>query len=66
MTANERIENARAAREAREAMIRKSTPGSSPAEDALRRYLASESFHEQRREEQERRDAALADDEDDR
>lgn len=64
MTANERMENARAAKEAREgAVARRNARGSGRVESAMQRYLASESFHEQRREEQERRDAALADDE---
>lgn len=67
MTANERMENARAAKEAREgAIARSNARGPRGGEDAMTRYLASESFHEQRREEQERRDAALADDEDER
>ena len=65
MTANERMENARAAQEAREgAVARSNARGPRATEDAMQRYLASESFHEHRREEQERADAALGDDED--
>lgn len=67
MTANERMENARAAKEAREgAIARSNARGPRAGEDAMTRYLASESFHEQRRKEQERQDAALAEDEDER
>lgn len=67
MTGNERMENARAAEEAREAAIsRSSARGSRAAEDAMARYLASESFHERRREEQDLKDAALEDDTDER
>jgi hypothetical protein len=64
MTADERTEKARAAKEARDgAAARSNDRSSGRVEDAMQRYLASESFHEHRREEQERRDAALADDE---
>ena len=51
MTANESIENARAAREAREAAVKRGA-GPSRTEDAMKRYLASESFHAHRVEEQ--------------
>ena len=67
MTDNERMENARAAEEARDTAIsRSSARGSRAGEDAMTRYLASESFHERRREEQELKDAALEDDADER
>lgn len=67
MTANERIENARAAEEAREgAVSRANARGPRTGEDAMMRYLASESFREHRREEEERKDAALGEDEEDR
>lgn len=65
MTGNERMENARAAEEARKTAISGSSArGSRAAEDAMARYLASESFHERRREEQELKDAALEEDQD--
>ena len=51
MPGDEAMENARAATEARDAVARRSDRGSKAAEDALTRYLASESFHERRREE---------------
>ena len=58
MTANDRVENTRAAYEAREAIARRATGRRRAAEDALNRYLASESFHEHRREQQELDDEA--------
>lgn len=67
MTGNERAENARAAKEAREgAVARSNARGPRAGEDALSRYLASESFHEHRREEQEREDVVLGEDEEER
>ncbi|MFA6573937.1 MAG: hypothetical protein WCS84_00850 [Nocardioides sp.] len=58
MTTHERVENARAATEAREAQARRAGASPSRAEDAMMRYLASETFHERRREEHDREDAA--------
>jgi hypothetical protein len=64
MTANERVENARAEKEAREAVASRGIGGhASAVEDALKRYLASESFHELRREERDLEKAAPGDDE---
>lgn len=54
MTTNDRLENARAAKEARDAAIGRTSDSRTQAtEEALKRYLASESFRERRREEQE-------------
>lgn len=58
MTTHERAENARAATEAREALAKRAGAGPSRVEDAMTRYLASESFHERRREESDHEDAA--------
>jgi len=64
MTANDRVENARAAKEARDAVAgRRGGSRTTAAEDALKRYLASESFREHRREEQEVEAAAAGEDE---
>jgi hypothetical protein len=52
MTGNEQLENARTAREARDAIVRRSTAGRSGAEEALKRYLASETIREYRRDHQ--------------
>ena len=53
MGANDRVEKARTEKEARDAVAGRSTGGhASAVEEALKRYLASESFHEHRREEQ--------------
>ncbi|KRF34151.1 hypothetical protein [Nocardioides sp. Soil805] len=57
MPADEPMENARAAAEAREAVARRSDRGAGSTEDALKRYLASESFRERRREERDGEDA---------
>lgn len=54
MTADERIENARAAQEAREATAARGGGGPRRTETAMKRYLASESFREKRREDRER------------
>jgi hypothetical protein len=53
MPADEPMENARAAGEAREAVVRRPR-GPAGVEDALKRYLASESYHAHRREELDR------------
>ena len=48
MTERENIENAQAAREARDAVVsRPSGPGRAAADEAMRRYLAAERYHEQ-------------------
>jgi hypothetical protein len=56
MTADDRIENARAAREARDATAGRGAGAPRRTESAIRRYLASESFREKRREDREQRD----------
>lgn len=52
MTTHEKLESARAADEARKATARRAGGSPSRTEDALMRYLASEAFHEKRREEE--------------
>ncbi|RYP87786.1 hypothetical protein EKO23_05220 [Nocardioides guangzhouensis] len=48
MTEREHIENAQAAREARDAVVSKpSGPGRTATDEAMRRYLAAEQYHEQ-------------------
>ena len=54
MTADDRMENARAAREARDATAARGAGGPRRTEGAIRRYLASESFREKRREDRQR------------
>ena len=51
MTTHEQVENTRAANEAREVAAKRAGGSPSRAEDAMMRYLASETFHEKRREE---------------
>jgi hypothetical protein len=56
MTDRENIENARAAREARDAAVaRQPSPSRDAADQALRRYLAAERYHRRREEEIARR-----------
>lgn len=62
MAANDRAEKNRAAEEARQALAGRGG-GRREAEDALNRYLASEAFHEYRRDEQDLEDEAPGDDE---
>ncbi len=65
MPADDAMDNARAAAEAREALARRGGRGPGQAEDAMKRYLASESFRERRREERDGEDAvsdAVSDD----
>jgi hypothetical protein len=51
MTERENIENAQAAREARDAVVsRPPGPGRAAADEAMRRYLAAERYHEQQQE----------------
>jgi hypothetical protein len=53
MSTNARAENARAAAEAVEAVVKRQSSGNHSAmEDALKRYLAAEAFHEHRREDE--------------
>ncbi|MDP2775115.1 MAG: hypothetical protein Q8O61_16305 [Nocardioides sp.] len=51
MTTHEKLENTRAAEEARKVTARRAGGSPGRAEEALIRYLASEAFHEKRREE---------------
>jgi hypothetical protein len=62
MTADERMENARAAQEARDATASPGAGGPRRTEGAMRRYLASESFREKRREDREHAEAVAEDD----
>jgi len=53
MSTNARAENARAAAEALEAVVKRESSGHHSAmEDVLTRYLAAEAFHERRREDE--------------
>lgn len=59
MAANDRVEKALTEKEARDAVVGRGPGGhTSAVEDALKRYLASESFHELRREKKDLEEAA--------